>query len=168
MPATTSILILNSAARMSYNTLRQWLVEHEGEYRVDVLNQTHADALKGILASRSIQVVPRVPAGSPLWRGFLSAMGRYDTILVLCVADDQVAEGHAPYRLLGESLFSASLVLIGPHTTKVWSGGRILRPQRAREVAALAAAGIVSVITTTITLAAIVLYDIAHQTKIHR
>ena len=163
---TTSVLILGSTARMSYGTMQSWLTEHASGYHVDVLDLTHAGVLTQILAPRSIHVPPWVTNRLPLWCNFLSAIGRYDTILVLCVSDDQVAGGHAPFRLLGELLFSRSLVLIGPHLAKTWPGGReALRSQRVREVAVIVTAGVLSVVTTVITLAAIVLYDALHPPK---
>jgi hypothetical protein len=160
-----SALILNSWARMSYSTLKSWLDDHAGEYRVAVLGPDNAAHLHSIVAPQSVLALSRgrTPPTSPLntaWRHFIAALGRFDTVIVLCVSDDQALTGHAPLRLLGELLFSRTLVLIGPHCVKTWPGGtRLFHPGRARDMTALAAAGIMSVLTTTISLAAVALYE---------
>src|SRR5438552_2986416 len=165
MPGSKSMMILNSWARMSYGTLKSWLDNHAGECRVAVLGSDNAAHLNSIVAPQSVLTLScgRTPPTSPLnapWRHFIAALGRFDTVIVLCVNDDQAATGHAPLRILGELLFSRTLVLMGPHSVKSWPGGTgLFQPGRAREVTALAAAGIMSVLTTTISLAAVALYE---------
>src|SRR5205085_4148451 len=153
---------------------KSWLDDRAGEYRVAVLGPDNAAHLHGIVAPQSVFTVScgRTPPTSPLnaaWHYVIATVGRFDTVIVLCVNDDQVATGHAPLRLLGELLFSRTLVLIGPHSVKTWPGGPgLLHPRRAREVTALAAAGIMSVLTTTISLAAVALYEALIRMRIER
>ena len=169
-----SALILNSWARMSYGTLNAWLDDHAGEYRVAVLGPDNAAHLHSIVAPHSVCTLScgRTPPTSPLnaaWPYFIATVRRFDTVIVLCVNDAQAATGHAPLRLLGELLFSKTLVLIGPHCVKTWPGGTgLFHPGRAREVTALAAAGLMSVLTTTISLAAVALYEALIRVRLVR
>src|SRR5437588_6388546 len=99
MPGSKSALILNAWARMSYSTLKSWLDDRAGEYRVAVLGPDNAAHLHGIVAPQSVFTVScgRTPPTSPLnaaWHYVIATVGRFDTVIVLCVNDDQVATGH--------------------------------------------------------------------------
>jgi len=150
-----SALIVNVSATMAYSSLRCWLNAHEQVSRVDVLTLRQ-------LASPGEQAPRALPAAAVVgpWE-VVRRLGRYRTILVLCVSDEQVSTGHAPFRIVGELLFSKRLLLVGPQLVKEWPSGRnLLDPPRAREVASLAGLGLLSVATSVMTLIIVALDDL--------
>lgn len=175
MSDSRSVFVLNAGARMCDDTLLRWLDGHPRIRRIRVYSPQHVDRLAQLLAPRQVDAlgnenIPSTAQGpSRSLLRLAGSIGRYDTIIVLCVDDDQVTTGRAPFRIIGEILFSRSLVLIGPHTATHWPGGwGLLRPQRARELATLAALGAFSVLTTTITLTVVMADELLHRVRMGR
>ncbi len=139
---------------------------------VVVVGRGQDESIIDVLASQVALAQERSKPQIPLFvarRGFLSAVGRYGTIIVLCVSDEQVIHGHTPFRVLGEMLFSKRIVLIGPQVVKDWRGGfGIFYPRRAWELAALVVVAVVSVVTTITTLTIVALYDVLSRAGLLR
>jgi hypothetical protein len=99
----------------------------------------------------------------------VTVIRRYETIVVLCVGDDEVITGSTIHRMLGELLFSRRIVLIGPNAIQTWPGGYALFTLgRIREIVALAGACAVGLFTVMAILGAVLAEEAFMQLRRRR
>jgi hypothetical protein len=103
------------------------------------------------------------------WWSFVPNVNHYEYILVLCATDEEVVTGHTVYRILGESLFSDHVVLLGPEAVRVWPGGRFLISLgRARELIALFAVAGMGLCMTAVSLVAVAVQEALVRVRLMR
>jgi hypothetical protein len=157
-----SALLLCPTIQVSYDTLEQWLAEHAVIRSVVVHGQEKLAAISSLLPTHRVQTTSAAKTNTWIttWRSFVSSVNHYEYILVLCAADEEVVTGHTVYRILGESLFSDYVVLLGPQTARVWPGGRFLiSPGRARDLMTLFAVAGMGLCMTAISLVAVAVQE---------
>jgi hypothetical protein len=164
------ILLLNAAAHMSHGSLRQWLQQHHEVDSLTVFGHGPAPLLDAsALPGSNVQAVKKTiqpEIRRVTWQRLFFTIGTYDTIIVLCAGDDEVTAGYAPFRLLGEMLFSRRLILVGPTKIMDWPNGRgLIHPSRLREVLALVAAGILGLAAASLTMLAVSLSDLVNRVR---
>jgi hypothetical protein len=151
-------MLLCPTIQVSYDTLKQWLAEHAVIRSVAVHGQENLAAISSLLPTHRVQAITAAKTKTwfTTWRSFVSCVNHYEYILALCATDDEVVTGHTVYRILGESLFSDHVVLIGPEAVRVWPGGRFLiSPRRACELLTMFAVAGMALSMTAIALLAV-------------
>ena len=157
-----SALLLCPTIQVSYDTLKQWLAEHVVIRSVAVHGQENLAAISSLLPTHRVQAITAAKTNIwfTIWRSFVSGVNHYEYILALCATDDEVVTGHTVYRVLGASLFSDHVVLIGPGAVRVWPGGRFLiSPRQARELITLVAVAGMGLCMTAISLVAVAVQE---------
>jgi len=160
---------------VSHPTLRRWIDEQAQLFSIAVYGREHTEAIQLLLAPRTVEAVPAWPelvASGPLralWRSFTSLVNRYQFIVVLCATDEEAMTGHTAYRILGETLLSDRIVLIGPSVARMWPGGcGGFTVARVRELMILVATGGMGLFTTAVALIALSLQDALIRLRVLR
>lgn len=171
--STDSVLILNASTEVAYGSLCRWFEGRSESSPIAVYAPDVPGRLRLALAPRPLRAAlavegrdatrARSVAGGPprsAWRSYIAVAGRYQPIVVLCASDDEVTSGQTVYRIVAQALLSRSIVLVGPHTTRTWPGGRgNVDQRRLSELVTIAGAGLLGVGTAAIALTAVVLDD---------